>query len=93
MQITVSANVFLLFNFFAEEVKIWFKDLLYSIQTSRHTYLNPPEGDEQLFLMWLEDFDIDAYDREINNLLSNCPLMRELYQELVSKVYKFLYGK
>lgn len=57
--------------------------LLYAIQTDRQTYISSPEGDEQLFLMWQEEFDEEAHDKEMNSLLSNCPRMREIYQELV----------
>lgn len=57
--------------------------LLYALQVDRGTYLNPPEGDEQLYSMWLDEFDLDEHDEEINSLLRNCPSMREIYQELV----------
>uniref|UniRef100_A0A915PIX2 BSD domain-containing protein n=1 Tax=Setaria digitata TaxID=48799 RepID=A0A915PIX2_9BILA len=57
--------------------------ILYDIQTNPDTYAKIPEGDEELFKMWKDQFKLIDYDAEINTLLANSPPVRALYQDMV----------
>lgn len=53
------------------------------LQTDRMTYSVEPDGDEQLYKLWKDEFNLAEHDVEIKSLLSNCPNMRVIYQEMV----------
>jgi len=56
---------------------------LLAVQTDINTYLNAPEGDQELFEFWLEDFSLADQDAAISSLLTNSPSLRAVYAQLV----------
>ncbi|XP_059140222.1 BSD domain-containing protein 1-like isoform X3 [Physella acuta] len=59
------------------------KARLNAIQLDASTYIDPPEGPPEQYIMWLESFNVDEHKGEISELLVSKVEVRALYTRLV----------
>uniref|UniRef100_A0A1I7T2N7 BSD domain-containing protein n=1 Tax=Caenorhabditis tropicalis TaxID=1561998 RepID=A0A1I7T2N7_9PELO len=52
------------------------------IQSNEETYLKEP-GNSEFYERWQSRFNLDEYDGEVNILLANTPLLRQIFARLV----------
>eukprot|EP00729_Bicosta_minor_P010299 gene10299-10744_t len=56
---------------------------LRAVQRDRKTYLTDPQGDEDAYHAWCEQFDLHARTEEISQLLSTDEVVQKLHAELI----------
>ena len=62
---------------------------LRAVQRNRKTYLNEPEGDQDAYHAWCDQFDLHACTEEISQLLSTDEMVQKL-QVVACLIARFL---